>query len=413
MVSGFAVPTFETIRENYTAEQILAAFGYKTDSSFKCKCPFHDETIPSLFVNKDFVHCFGCGITYDNYALARALLEKERGSRPTVGQVFAWFQDTEFPAPALSNYPDGKSHYLGPVKPSLIEYWYEQMTEEKFEKLTEDRLITKETALLHRLGWRPDWEAWVIPFYRGARGTSEIDIVHFRLTKPDAKTKYAGLDGHYRGAVMNADLLVEPQPYVVVFFGSFDGILARQDGLVAVGLNGSNPFRKDEFDRVKELFGKQSCVFVVPDNTPQEVNPAYRLAELLGGTVKFFDAGLPLHTDYISYRKLGYSAEDFKRDVLDIAPLFPAPEDLLSNALELVLRGDPYNLVWAHVERLGRGILAQDLAREIASVPRPQVLTQTQWIDVQHALWRVVGLDDLYQTFDTIKANVYTNQGGW
>lgn len=413
MVPGLALPTFESVREKFFAEQILAAFGYKTDSSFKCQCPFHEESIPSLFVNKDFVHCFGCGITLDNFALAQALLEKELGSRPSVGRVFAWFQDTDFPAAADLTYPDGKSHYIGPVSDSLVDYWAQQLTDERFSRLYEERLITKETALLHRLGWRPDWEAWTIPFYRGQRGASEVDIIQFRLTRPTARTKYTGLEGHNRGSVMNADLLQEPQPYVVVFFGSFDGILARQDGLVAVGLNGSNPFRKDEFDRAKEMFNKQSCVFVVPDNTPQEVNPAYRLAELLGGTVKFFSSDLPLHTDYISYRKLGYSATDFKREVLDIGPLMPVPENLLSNALELVLRGDPYNLVWAHVERLGRGVLAQDLAREMANISCPQVLTRTQWIDVQHALWRVAGLDDLYQTFDTIKANVYTNRGGW
>jgi hypothetical protein len=32
--------------------------------------------------------------------------------------------------------------------------------------------------------------------------------------------------------------------YLVILFGSFDAILAAQDGGIAVGLNGSNPFKK-------------------------------------------------------------------------------------------------------------------------------------------------------------------------
>ena len=49
----------------------------KRGSSWMGRCPFHDDTKPSLSVDgtKNLYHCFGCGESGDVFDLARRALE--------------------------------------------------------------------------------------------------------------------------------------------------------------------------------------------------------------------------------------------------------------------------------------------------------------------------------------------------
>lgn len=402
-----AFVNFEVIREKFQAEQILAAFGIAVDASGNACCPFHKDDTPSLQVNQNWVYCHACKKSWDNYALARALLDKT--GKLTAPMVFAWFQTTQFPEPSKT-YTRKKAEYIGPVAFSLVEYWHNSLTPELTAQLMQERLFTEETIKKHMLGWRPKKKEWSIPFFRGIRGQSEADIVQFRTTEEDAKVKYYGLAGHNRGSVMNADLLDQDLPFLVVFFGSFDAILARQDGLNAVGLTGSNPFRKDEHDRVHELFGKQHSIFVVPDNTPAEFKPAQQFAELVGGEVRFFNPALPDDTDYISYRK---EHNSFITDVLDLAPHTQVPDELTTSLYDLLAGGDPADASKHYLQQQGQGVPARDLAYSLAYNTRPSSLSREQWSTMQKRLWRVRNEEELHDSLALWKELFYTNKGQW
>ena len=153
-----------------------------------------------------------------------------------------------------------------------------------------------------------------------------------------------GMSGHNRGSIMNAHLLQVAQPYLVVLFHAFDPILALQEGTLAVGTNGSFPFRAEDKERVKGLFKLQKNIFVVPDNNPDEFKSAYKLVEWIGGTVKFFPYETPHNTDYIDYRRMGYLPMDFRQTVLEL----DFPYYIVENIVSLLSCGDPENLARYH-----------------------------------------------------------------
>ena len=405
--------TFEDTRENYYAEQVLAHFGIVTESNDKCVCPFHNDSDPSMHVNKQYVHCYSCDQSWDNFALALALLSREQ-QYLTTQDVFDWFESTTF-TEVTRTYVRRKVKYVGPVPEELVQHWANNMDAEKYAQLEQERLINKATAWRFKIGWREDYAAWTLPFYVNGKA----DIVQFRMTGANAKSKhnkvrskYVGLKGHSRGSFMNADILQQERPYVVIFFGSFDAMLAQQDGLWAVGSNGSNPFTVADEDRVRKLFEKQWRVFVVPDNTPQEYKSATKLAEMLGGKVRYFSAEAAPDTDYISYRKAGGTSRQFMNDVLRIGSDQEIKGHIPCGALEHVLTGDSHSLLIPYLELGCRGTTVSNLAREMALCRRPASLSKEQWKTTVEALETLGTTDDLKELAQQVRAMVCSN-GGW
>lgn len=398
MPAGFYHPAdsvnFEYIRERYTVEQVLNVFGISVNSSNKAICPFHADVNPSLHVNKDFAYCYACKQSWTAFSAAKELLEKD-GKPYTFKQVFQWFLDTDFPAAAARRYTTSK--YRGPVPSEIADYWHKCLTDDHYSQLEIERLLTRETIDRHRLGWRPDWEAFSIPFFRP---DGEVDIIQFRMTR--GKSKYMGMEGHNRGSVMNWDLLETPQDFLIVLFGAFDGILARQDGLPAVSFNGSLPFRKDERERVRDLFAKQKKIYIVPDNTEAEVEPAYVLAEWLDAEVRFFPEDLPEDTDYIDFRRMGFTPADFMKVVLgmDLDDQTFA-EDLLLYAKA----GDPYNFIPVYMSYNGRGRVVQDVALLLAGAVGDAACRER--------FMTVLTIDQLYEALSFAKERFYHLKGGW
>ena len=395
---------FKRIREKVTPDQVLAYFKYSVTSSNKVICPFHGESKPSMQLYESDVFCFGCKKYFDVPSLAKALLEKHGGREYTYREVLAWFDETKFPA-KLSTV---LSEYGGPVPLEFIDYWASQMTDDLYEQLSAERLITRATIEKYKIGWRPDWEAWTIPFWRGELGNSPVDIVQFRLT--GSGPKYVGLKGHNRGSVQNAFLLEQPQPYLVVLFGAFDAVTALEDGIIAVGLNGSMPFRRDEKERVQELFAKQTNVLIVPDNTPAEYTSAQELSTWLNTyKVRYFPPELPPGCDYIDYRKLGYDAFDFRQNILCLG----MDGELINNVGELLKVGDPYNLAKYHALTASRyaknpGVVAHDI-----SLAGPLNFNMTDWYRVVDLLEKVHTDDELFDTMEKVSELTNSFLGGW
>lgn len=292
-------------------EQVLTYFKIDIDDNNKCVCPFHNDTQASMQVNESYVYCYGCHWTGDVWKLAETLLND-----PAIN-IGTWLKTTPFYSPTGRIYK--QNTYVGSVPMNLVEYWHNCLlnNSEAYIKLMHDRMFHGGIIVDFKLGWRPDKSAYVIPYlYK-----DEAEIVQFRSTKTDdSGKKYWGLTNHNRGSIINRKILDTKQDYVVHMMGAFDPLLAVQDGLPSTGMNGSFPFRKDEKERVQEMFKKQDIIFIVPDNNPEEIKQAKKFAEWVGGLVRTFPEDLPHNTDYISYRKSGHSVEDFKRDVLKIVP---------------------------------------------------------------------------------------------
>jgi len=325
--------TFEDVRERVNYEQVIGFFKIEIGYDNKCLCPFHKEDTPSHAVYEKSGHCYGCHRSWDSFAFVQEYLNL------SIKDAFRWFEQHLNDLPPQSERKYEQAHYEGPVNRELVDYWHKQLTLEHYAYFEQERLLDKETVDWYQLGYRPDWNAYSVPFWRGLPRQSEVDVMQFRLL--DREPKYIGLKGHNRTSFMNAHLLVVPQEYVLVLFGSFDAILAHQDGLTAVGLNGSNISKRDK-NRIRDLFQQQNRVIIVPDNTPAEFGPAYELAKLLDADVKFFPQTCPENVDYIDFRKK-HSVLEFEYKVLGRLP--PVEEETLTNLVTLINAGDRYNIV--------------------------------------------------------------------
>lgn len=396
---------FAKIRDEISPDQVLKHFGHKVPYNSKVVCPFHHETEPSMVLYEHDVYCFGCKRYFDVPGLAKALLEKSQGHEVAYGEVFQWFATTTLPTKMDRRIETGG--YTGPVPQEFITYWDNQMTDELYGKLYEQRLISKTTAQRYKLGWRPDWKAWTIPFWRGLPGESAADIVQFRLT--EGTTKYLGLRGHNRGSIQNAHLLSVKQPYVVILFGSYDAILALQDGVIAVGFNGSMPFRKSEYPRLKELFAKQDNIYVVPDNTPQEFKCAYVFEQVLNARVRAFPHDSVPGCDYIDYRKVGYDAFDFCQSILCLN----MPKELVENVDELLKVGDPYNLARYHALYAARVSHSPTMVAQDIVLSGPQDFSPQAWGEITAPLLKVATEDDLFAGVEQAAQLAYYYKGGW
>ncbi len=396
----------KAIKENTRVEQVLGYFGIPINDFGKILCPQHQETVPSAHVYPNGIYCFGCASFFDVPELIRLLLEKETGTPQFYGDVVRWLESVKLPD--VKPIPHTHHDYRGAVPPNLIEYWFNCMDDEKYTRLTQQRLITKSTAVKYKLGWRPDTQAWTIPFYQGEVGQSPIDIVQFRNTKGTGP-KYYGLDGHNRGSVMNAFLLEQKQPYIIILFHAYDPITTYQDGIISVGFNGCMPFKKDEKERVQKLFEKQDCIFVVPDNTPSEFKSAAMVSDWLNAEIRYFDRELPEGCDYIDYRQLGHTPKDFLQDVVGIEPITQPNPDLITNVIELLKSGDKNKFSSWYIQMQGYGQVCADVAREIAK----QLPGSLQQGPLKKRLWNVRTLDELIRVIDFASELSYNVNGGW
>jgi DNA primase len=169
MAKGIQYADFVTLDDIRALDirQVLNVLGIEVDArTNKCICPIHDDTDPSMQVNEDYVYCHACGTGWDSIGLVQAYLRQRQNSHATLGQVKRWFiqQWDRFTAqPTPAHYK--KHEYKGPVPREWVEYWHSMMSTERRQQLYKERLLTDDTIDLFRIGWRPDWQAWAIPFW--------------------------------------------------------------------------------------------------------------------------------------------------------------------------------------------------------------------------------------------------------
>lgn len=55
---------FEAVKQSVTTRQAAEHYGLSVNRFGKAACPFHQDRVPSMKVDKRF-HCFGCGADGD------------------------------------------------------------------------------------------------------------------------------------------------------------------------------------------------------------------------------------------------------------------------------------------------------------------------------------------------------------
>lgn len=129
--------------------------------------------------------------------------------------------------------------------------------------------------------------------------------------------------------------------------GTFDAILAGQDGIPAISPNGVSVSHKQEHaERLKAAAGKPKYRYLVPDTTESELLASYKLAEVIDYKIAFFPLDIPAK-DYTEYRLAGGTKESFMADVLGIESPFLTDDkaDQVRDVLTQMSQGNTYEAI--------------------------------------------------------------------
>ena len=213
------------------------------------------------------------------------------------------------------------ANYKGPIPREWVDYWHSQLTPDRREWLYKERLLSDLTIDSKLIGWRPDYKAYVVPFWAGIPRYSEVVSLQYRSTPESPPVSgpnwhYTGHTGHNKPCIIGAHLI--NSDYMIGLIGTFDQLLAEQDGLPVFSPNGASVFGNHtrlESIELQRMFMDVRCKVVIPDTTPTEHIHAQGLAELIGGRVSYFPRDFG-GKDYTDFRKLGFTPEDFVKMVL-------------------------------------------------------------------------------------------------
>lgn len=64
--------TYKAVKSSVTAYDAAVRYGLPVNRSGMCRCPFHDDHVPSMKVDRRY-HCFGCGADGDVISLTAKL----------------------------------------------------------------------------------------------------------------------------------------------------------------------------------------------------------------------------------------------------------------------------------------------------------------------------------------------------
>lgn len=305
--------TAEDIKSQVKFTDLIARYGYKVDRH-KMLCPFHYEKTGSFHVYETTGKCYGgCGWFGD---IIQFVMDKESVYFPEALRLLSeWFGlikgQPKKEVQKVNSVP--KKVHRDPVSLEIVDYFHQQLTKERRQWLYEKRLLTDESINYYQIGWRPDMEAYSIPFWKGVPRMSAVDTMQFRYTPKEGRdARYIGLDGYTFPSVIGRHT-INPD-FLVVFVGTFDCLLANQDGIPAISPNGLTVW-KNRLDELKWIVGNVSQLFFVPDNTTSETIESVRLANALGAKLKYLPQ-MENGKDYTDYRLNGFTGTDFIEQVL-------------------------------------------------------------------------------------------------
>lgn len=253
---------------------------HRSGNTYRRLCPFHAETEPSFYVQKQFYHCFG-------------------GACGAKGDVFNWIMETQsldFTA-ALAIAADlagvkidsgvyervHKASEEREETQSEHERYRQELKDnpEALSYLTDKRGLRNDVIEHFQIGYRPDWNAISIPIFNRA---GKLEVIAYRFM--DAKTdgeRYRWSNPKYTGwrkkdNLYNVNSLfsqTDSEGPVYVAEGFFDVMTIWQAGYSrVVGMMGSSLSEA----HMKEL-DEQKVVFV-PDASKETDFDIFRRAML-------------------------------------------------------------------------------------------------------------------------------------
>lgn len=314
---------FEEMKEQVQVGNI-AAFLMDVHAQGKVECvnPDHTDDTPSLQLYDEGAYCFGCDTYYDVFTFLSDYMAKFQSIEEfNAGHALAWFRKHREDIPAeyesVSSSSSPRSTRSA-VSLETVQYWHSLLVSDstKTDELYE-RLISDETICQLRLGYNPALKCYTIPFFNADQ--TIVESVQYRSTKDSPllrgrEWKYRGFSNHYHPSLVEQRNI---NPFLVlIFFGTFDGILASQDGLPAMGLNGASVFTNDQNEDTQWLINflaGTEKIIIIPDITESEITPAMKMAENVGGEIWHFPKELEEQgiKDFTDFRKAGYSVDDF------------------------------------------------------------------------------------------------------
>lgn len=331
----------DELRQSLNMLQVVGYY-YDIPRNRMIHCPFHRDKTPSFYVYDDHAFCFGsCRRGYDMFRFVMAV---EGVSFARAVERLEQILDERGDCPIYLSpiVLDAYANYTPPPAEYQV-YWQSLLTPDRRVWLNE-RLIDDVTIDFLGLGYRPDIEAYSIPFWGGVPHVTPVEVFQFRstpltpLAEDGVGWKYKGLHGHNRPALIN-QFVINPS-FVVMFFGTLDAVLALQDGLPAISPNGAGVFGR-RLSVLKGKLGDVRHLYIVPDNTDGEYEFAERYAEALGGHVALFP--LEHHKDYTDWRLAGRSVDEFIHGVLRIGgEMFVSGDDrkIVEELAQSIIGGD-------------------------------------------------------------------------
>ena len=135
---------FEDVKAYISADTVISDYGVKIGRNGMACCPFHTDKHPSMKVDKEHYHCFGCGAHGDvisfvaqmeglsNYDAACKIIDDYRLPIETMGQVSAKEREEFFKA------QEQKIHIIS------IKKEFDKWVDEKIHELKECEALIEE-----------------------------------------------------------------------------------------------------------------------------------------------------------------------------------------------------------------------------------------------------------------------------
>jgi|LakMenE01Jun11ns_1017448.scaffolds.fasta_scaffold9957850_13 DNA primase len=255
---------FNDIKSQITFENFLSKLNIRITKKM-IRCPFHNDTIPSMIVNDDFAFCFACG------------------ERSDIIRYYSQLNDL--------NYTQAAKEIA-----DMFEIKYDKIELEEspeFEPLTEahkkflySRGITDDSIDDYRLAALGS--AIVFPISKNKK-------YKFHMTRDIYRKEYRySSDGGKSEVLMGLDNITNRQAPVVVVESYIDSILAKQEDLDCVALGGCVASEQ----QIKQLKDLGRDIILALDNDKSGLQAQYELLK------KLIAVGVPVYC-------YDYSGKDF------------------------------------------------------------------------------------------------------
>ena len=89
---------FEAVKQSVSTREAAAFYGIKVSRNGMACCPFHDDKNPSMKLNEEYFHCFGCGATGDVIDFTAKLFDlSPKEAAEKLAQDFGLIYDSQAP----------------------------------------------------------------------------------------------------------------------------------------------------------------------------------------------------------------------------------------------------------------------------------------------------------------------------